>query len=370
MDLEAKNCDPQLAESASDAVVGALRDLQVFKVVSRAEIRQMLSLDRERTLLASHCGESSCLAEIGSALGARFLVVGSVIALERSKGPFTVRLQLFDMKKAEVASDESRGELQTPREVVETARTLGAAAVRPILEKEQGFLELAIKEEGAQVSVDGRLIGVSPLAVQKLGWGPHRVVVEKQGFIAWAKDVQVERNQVTAELVTLIPSPDFVEGYQSRNRAMRIGAWTATALAVLGAGAAAYLQLGLVEPTWEKFSPLRDAFDSRQSSRIDAACAEASLQLGDDRATQVASDTGGACYQYAEELSADGSSYVLAARGAAGVSVVAAAAAVYFWAAGEDPHRYDLFVQEKSSGPSAGLMPLPGGGAATFGFEF
>jgi TolB-like protein len=358
MDLEARSAEPMLAESASEALVGALRDLQVFKVISRAEIKQMLTLDRERSLLGSTCTESGCLAEIGSALGARFLVVGSLTGIDR-QGPFSLRVQLFDMKKAEVVSDQTRGDLKTAREALEVVRTLGVAVVRPILEKEQGFLEVTCKEEGAKVSVDGRLVGISPLPVQKLGWGPHRVVVEKAGFIAWAKDVQIERNQVSAELVTMIPSPDFVESYRSRNRALRVGAWTATALAIAGAGAAAYLHFGPVEDRWQRFEPLQSAFESR--SGIRKTCEEARAGLGDDF---------DACYRHAEELSSEGTTFQWASRGAAGVSVVAAAAAAYFWAAGDSPGRYDLFLEEKPEAPLAAIVPLRGGATATFSLGF
>ncbi len=381
MDLEARNVEPLLIDSVSESVVGALRELRVFKVISRAEIRQMLSLDKERALISSRCSESSCLAEVGSALGARYLVVGTVSGIDRTKGPFTVKLQLFDMKKAEVAAEQIRGDQKTARDAVAAGATLALEVVRPILDKEQGFFELVSRESAAKVSIDGRLVGLTPFPVQKLGWGPHRVVVEKEGFIAWAKDVQIERNQATTETVTLIPSPDFVSSYRSRNRAMRLGAYLTTALAVVGLGAAAGLQLGPVNSTYSKFEPLQRAFSSGSSrAAMSSACSDAASLLrasGDSaRADQVAADPTGACYSYAKELSTQGSTYLLAARGSLAAGVVAGALAGYLWSAGDDPDRYQAFTgsgevaPEPAGAPKASLVPAVGGAMATVSFSF
>ena len=139
LDFEARNVDPLLAQSLTDAVAGALRELRVFKVVSQSEIRQMLALEHDRSLLTT-CDDASCIAQIGAAVGARFVVAGQVVALEKNKGPLSLRLRLFDMKKAEVQSDETRSKLADAKEALQAAPALALSSVRPILDKEQGFL--------------------------------------------------------------------------------------------------------------------------------------------------------------------------------------------------------------------------------------
>ncbi|MBI5549761.1 MAG: PEGA domain-containing protein, partial [Deltaproteobacteria bacterium] len=222
LDFQPRKVDPLLAQSATEAAAGALRELRVFKVVSQAEIRQMLEIERQKTLLSA-CTDASCFGQIGNAIGARYVLIGSVTANEDRT--FTFQVQLLDMKKSETQSHEARSGLTTPKDVLEAAPGLALMAVRPILDKEQGFFELNCRENGAQVTIDGRLLGVTPFPMQKLGWGPHRGVVEKQGFIAWAKDVQVERGQTTLESVAMVPSPEFIDSYHSRNALMRGGAW-------------------------------------------------------------------------------------------------------------------------------------------------
>jgi TolB-like protein len=376
MDFESRNVEHVLAESATEAVVGALRDLRVFKVISRAEIKQMLTLDRERALLSNQCSETSCLAELGQALGARWLVVGQLTGIDRQKGPFNLRVQLFDMKKAEVVAEQTRPDLKSAREVLRASPVLGLAVVRPILDKEQGFLELSCRENEANVTIDGRLVGVTPFAVQRLGWGPHRVVVEKEGFIAWAKDVQVEKNQSSTELVSLIPSPEFVDGYRHRNNLMRLGAWLGTGLAVVGAGAAAYLQFGAINKRYDNFKGVQSAFNSHPEA-IASACSAFADKLSLGAGDPVRTDRS-ACYTRAHDYGAVGSSEVLLARIGVGAAVVGLGAAVVLFLAGGDPGRYDAYRTEISAPaetppavkPSAALVPLPGGGMAVVRLSF
>ncbi len=368
LDFEARKVDPLLAQSITEAAAGALRELRVFKVVSQAEVRQMLAVEREKALLSSSCDDSSCIGQIGNAIGARYVVVGSVDA---AAGQLTLRVRLFDMKKAEVHSDEMRPDLPTPKAALEAAPSVALAAVRPILDKEQGFLDLSCRESGASVKIDGRLVGVTPVPMQKLGWGPHRVVVEKEGFISWAKDVQVERNQAVAETVALIPSPEFIDSYRSRNVGYRAGAWATTVLALAGAGAALGVQYAMVEPTYDKFRPLQQAFGSSPGD-IAAACGESHPDPGE-------------CYSYAQRLGRDGDQAQWIARGAGALAVVSAGLAAYFWLAGDDPGRYDAYRALGEASPAAGhpapppapaappkvsFGPIPGGAAGAVTFEF
>lgn len=371
LDFEARKVDPLLAQSISEAAAGALRELRVFKVVSQAEVRQMLAVEREKALLTSSCDDSSCITQIGNAIGARYVLSGSV---DGSAGTLIVRARLFDMKKAEVQSDEKQTNLPNPKAALEAAPSVALAAVRPILDKEQGFLDLICRELGATVKIDGRLVGVTPFPMQKLGWGPHRVVVEKEGFIAWAKDVQVERNQAVAETVALIPSPEFIDSYRSRNTGYRAGAWVTTVLAVAGVGAALGVQYGWVEPLYnEKFSPLQKAFGSNPED-ITKACGAAGF-TNDNKA----------CYERAESWGKEGDMAQWIARGAGGLAIVSAGLAAFFWLSGDDPAKYDTYRSvgaqpageepkpaepAASSPPKVTFGPIPGGAMGAVTFEF
>ncbi len=57
---------------------------------------------------------------------------------------------------------------------------------------------------GAEVTVDGRVVGVPPLAAPlPLGHGRHFVGVMRNGSAAWTRDVDVERGETTRVTVSL-----------------------------------------------------------------------------------------------------------------------------------------------------------------------
>jgi serine/threonine protein kinase len=66
-----------------------------------------------------------------------------------------------------------------------------------------GLLQIAVKPWG-EVSVDGRVIGQTPLDRMSLPAGSHRVRVRHPGFPLWEKDVVVKAGETTKVLVDLV----------------------------------------------------------------------------------------------------------------------------------------------------------------------
>ena len=66
-----------------------------------------------------------------------------------------------------------------------------------------GSLFIDSRPIGAEVSVDGRSIGVTPVTLDDLSPGDHRVVLRIPGFNLWATTAQVKagsRTRVAASL--------------------------------------------------------------------------------------------------------------------------------------------------------------------------
>ena len=69
-----------------------------------------------------------------------------------------------------------------------------------------GTLDVTSSPSGAQVSVDGREAGTTPLAVQ-LAPGKHQVRIELEGHVAATIEVEIRSNDRTAVVVPLAPAP-------------------------------------------------------------------------------------------------------------------------------------------------------------------
>lgn len=94
---------PEVASAMTEAVVIAAARPDFYQVVSSQEVQALIGVERQRQLLG--CSDDSCMSEIGSALGARYLLRGSIGKLGAS---YQLALQLVDTEKAETVSRSAR----------------------------------------------------------------------------------------------------------------------------------------------------------------------------------------------------------------------------------------------------------------------
>jgi TolB-like protein len=91
-------------DALSDMLSNQIRTMGNFKVIGKSDIRSMLTMEEQRQRLST-CSDQSCLAEIGGALGARWVVVGNVSLFGKT---YLLNLKLIDVEGASVASGVSR----------------------------------------------------------------------------------------------------------------------------------------------------------------------------------------------------------------------------------------------------------------------
>lgn len=328
LDLQERGVDKALASSATSLVASELQKLDVFRVISREDIRNMLQFEKDKQSVGCEA-DQACLAEIGGALGVEFIVAGS---LAKVGDTFIVSLQLNNVKTAQVDNRVSETVSGKADQLIAAVGRNAKSLVSKILKGREGFLVLTVAEQGATVKVDGQIKGSTPLRGRvTLSWGPHLLEVEKQGFVTYAEDITIPARQALAKSVALVPSQDFIQSYEGSARRMRLGAWITTGLAVAGVAAAVtFNQLSASSET--KFAGLKADYDANK---------------GDLAAllTQMKS------------VSDQGNTRVLLARIGLGVGVVAAGFATWFWIAGDDPRRYEGFREAGEAKPSASRTP-------------
>jgi hypothetical protein len=350
LDFSANGASKELASAAGGVAANELDRLGAFQVVTSETIRSMLAFEKQRQMMG--CTDSGCIAEIGGALGVDWLVSGKVTRLAAAGGApetFTLELTLASVRKGQ----REGSVIETARSEAELVARVGKAAqrlVQKILAGRAGRLVVTAGEAGAVVRVDDQVKGTTPLrGPVVLPAGPHTLSVEKQGFVAFQKDVQVEAGKLAQEEVALVPSPDFVRAYESRQRKLRAGAWISTGVAAAGLAAAVALQASASSIYGNESTPGTFLYDRRR------------LQEGVETENGVDLRAEAASLKSRVETRQTWS-YV-----SGGVGGLAAIAATYFWIAGEDPQRYSGFAE-----PAARLdvVPLPGGAwaAVTVGF--
>ena len=167
---------------------------------------------------------------------------------------------------------------------------------------------------------------------------------EKQGFVAYQKDVQIEPGKLVEERATLVPSPDFIKDYESRQGKLRLGAWATTGAAVAGIALAIWAQVDANRLYGNETTP--DTFLFARRKLLDG---DESFRA---QATTLKSDV-----EQRQLLSAVG----------AGVGGAAAIAAAYFWVAGDDPNRYGRY---REGSARIDVVPLAGGAFASLTLGF
>lgn len=337
LDLEAKGVDKSTTETLTEIVTVSLKQLGVFDVISRSDIQQMLNFEESKQLVGC-TSNSSCIAEIGGALGVARVVSGSVGKLGSS---YVISLSLLDTKSSRVLERESRTVTGSMDQLVEAARAAAKYLVRGLLEGKQGDLLVKVSELNSEIEVDGKLVGVSPMPRMKMASGPHKVVVSKTGFVSFARDVVVDEKEPLVLDATLIPSMDFISNYDSKANAMRIAAYVTAGVGV------GMITAALV--TWFAYNDPRNTKHNAEKKAIDDAG-------GPDQATFDRINR-----------QADGirSTYVVAQIvGIAGA--VAVATGVVLFVVGPKPGIYDEYktVTVGDAKVTMDVTPLPNGGYA------
>jgi len=102
LDLQPTNADAQTAQLITDLVAVSLGRTKHFQVLTSEDVRSVVALEAEKHALG--CDDASCLAEIAGAMGADYVLHGSVGALGAL---FVVNLNLFDSQQAKSIGRES-----------------------------------------------------------------------------------------------------------------------------------------------------------------------------------------------------------------------------------------------------------------------
>ncbi len=334
--LTARGLAPDVAQSITDLVAREVDRSGLFETISMDDIKAMLQHAEKRMVLG--CDDTSCLVEIGGALGVELLLAGGVGKIGQT---YVISLRLIDVRRAAVLNREEKTVQGKVDDLVAASRLTVKALLRPLMKKAAGLLQLTCNEEGADVYIDDLLVGTTPLTRREVPGGYHSIKVKKDRFVVFGKDVMVEPEKTTSVKVVLIPSAGYIEKHESRASAYRALAWTMTALAVAVAGTTTGLLI------WNE-GRLGDYEQDRQRYEDE--------RIGDGYALNERADS---------INTVDTVTWVVG-----GVGLVSLGTALYFWIVGDPPGKYDHLKKETRVETSWQPSPGPGsiGVSATIRF--
>jgi hypothetical protein len=329
-----------LARVLSDAAAKGAGGSPELSVISQGEILALLGLDRTRQMLGC-TDEQGCGGEIAGALDADRLIAGSLTLLERT-ALLTVRF--IDAKKGRTLSRTTATLLEpTQAELVDATRRLAHEAVTGQKLDTTGTIRINVSRTGADVTLDGRSLGDSPVSgVQRVLEGPHSVTVQKPGYIRWSTTLAVAAGQdvkVDAELIPL-----QLIGEAARSRLWTWG-WVSTGVAVASATAGTVFGRMAVasHDDYAAATSRSAAVDLRDKTKFRTTLANVSWGLAGVSGVGAAALLTTAIVQDAR-----------AANDAAPI----------------EPAKPMSTPAPPAAAPTAMIVPLPGGAMATFSFGF
>ncbi len=314
--------DPKIVNMAKSvgatvsSLIAKTAEHEGFRVFTRDDAKVILGQSADLQELGGDADGAS-LSELGKAVGANHVVAAVVSAVDQD---IVVQARLIDVKKAAVVSRREVKASDFGGALVAAVEAATRLALQPVFADQRGVLTLKVSEEGANVTVDDSLVGVTPLEKPlELAGGHHLLVVEKKGFIRHAEDVKVTKGATLARDVRLRPSVEFLEDYRAKNGLYRTLAWTTT----IAGGALAVAAGGLAVPYALKSQEVLDT--------------TAEYNAIPDITPEKAAEGNALVAQARDEAALW--SYAAAAAGSG--ALIAGGAAAYFWIFGDDPARYD-----------------------------
>lgn len=133
LDLEAVGASKDDAHFVTAEIAKTLADAGTVEVLTATDLRRLAALESDKQ--AAGCEQTSCLAELANAMGAQYVVFGSLGRIDRD---FVLEMSLFEAANAKnVGRRDARAASLTalhalvPREVHALAGTLLPAYVEP-----------------------------------------------------------------------------------------------------------------------------------------------------------------------------------------------------------------------------------------------
>jgi hypothetical protein len=174
--------------------------------LDRVPLPSRREIESKMTAAEQNCGgEEKCLTAIGKRLGVDYVVTGTVGSLGDNYVLNIKAVEVATGKSQKIQSPPLKG---TPDELIEGVRVAAYSLLAP--DQLHGSLQVQSDLVGANVTLDGKSVGRTPLANQgviaKLALGKHKLHVEAKDYAPFDDDVDVHFQKVSPVVVRLVGS--------------------------------------------------------------------------------------------------------------------------------------------------------------------
>jgi len=207
LELEGRGISATEVATLTDRLRGHLVNTSAFVVLDRGNMEEIL---KEFGFQQSGCTSTECAVEVGKMLNVQKMVTGSIGHLGKT---FTLDISITDVETSRIErslSKDYRGEIDGLLEVLKViayelagikgtvkAPPLASAKTKPLSTETKKLYKLTIASSptGAEVIVNDRTIGITPIVRRAAAGGRFRIVLRYPGYQDWEKSVTMLSEQ-------------------------------------------------------------------------------------------------------------------------------------------------------------------------------
>lgn len=210
----------------SAAEIGTLTDrlrsmlvrTNTFNVVDRGRMQNILD---EQGFQMTGCTSTECAVEAGKILGVEQMLSGTI---GRIGTLYTIDVILINTETSQIIKSLTRDYTGGIEGLVAEMKSI-ANELANIQEKKEvaatGGVNIQTDPAGIDISIDGKIVGKTPLTVFDLSTGSHALKLSKSGYATYETTINIQANQVRdivtelqrAWMLSISSKPDGADVY-------------------------------------------------------------------------------------------------------------------------------------------------------------
>lgn len=303
---------PDTARGAIEEAVAQAAVDEGLTVMSQSDVAELLQQHAQLQLLGGDSDELSLMA-LGQTVGAKHLLAATVTRLGDAT---TVFFRLIDVSANEVIGRTELAAADFDDDLLATVKAGAKLCLNAVFRNLRGTVALTVSEEGADVKLDGDIVGATPLPKRlDLTGGTHLLGISKEGFIRHQQTLRITGGEALSFDVLLRPSPEYAKNWRATHGTRRMLAWAGTIVGVVmlaatggswvmldGANAETNRLTGEYESLPEDQKALRlNEFEAQRSASANRARNFSIATIGFGAGAVVAGLVGGAGWVFGED---------------------------------------------------------------------
>jgi len=217
LDLSGEGLSSAQTNACFNQLETSLIESKRFVVIEKNSREDLLQEQKEQL---QGCFDEGCAVDVGKMIGADYLVLGSIINLQ---GLYQINIKIVDIEKGDVLDKVTRSVIGDMAQLLSGMEDASREIVRKIavgspipfqkdigeqfqgLEIFYGSVDIVTDPPGANIIIDGVERGLTPMTIDSLVTGSHRMFLVYPGYETLQKGIKSEEGKTITISEVLLP---------------------------------------------------------------------------------------------------------------------------------------------------------------------